>query len=87
MGAAGTLASWIDEAEREALRELQLLPWQFWRLTPGEWQLLRDGARRRTRRRWWQLAVVTTWLIAPWTTKVPKAESLLGWSTPYRDDD
>jgi len=62
------------------------MPWDFWRLSPWEWTLLRDGHQRRGRRRWWQLAVVATWLITPWSKKPPKAEQLLGWQQPYRED-
>jgi Phage tail assembly chaperone protein, TAC len=57
---------------------LALKPWEFWRLTPRELQLLLDGAELRDDRDWRQMAQLAVWLLAPWSKKKLKVDKLLG---------
>jgi Phage tail assembly chaperone protein, TAC len=43
-------------AEKFGLGELELLPWDFWRLTPREFRMTYEGFYRRDNRLWLKVA-------------------------------
>jgi hypothetical protein len=57
---------------------LQLLPREFWRLLPREFELLYAGYKRREDRAWEKVATLGLWVIAPWTKKQFTAAQLVG---------
>jgi hypothetical protein len=65
-------------AEPFGLGELALTPDQFWRLTPREFQLMRDGFFRREDRAWQKLGILGTWVLAPYSKQRHSPERLLG---------
>ena len=42
-----TFKEWCKKAEAQAYSSLQLKPWEFWRLTPGEYLLILKGFNER----------------------------------------
>lgn len=80
------MASWIDDLEEVAIRQLGLKPWELDRLTPRECQWLLEGERQRRRRVWWMVGTLGTWMMAPWSKRNLTPEKLLGWSEPFRDE-
>ena len=50
----------------------------FWRLTPREFGLLRDGFNRREDRAWEKVATLGLWILAPWSKQQHTVLSLLG---------
>lgn len=72
----------MNQAEPIALGDLRLKPWEFWRLTRHEFDLMVAGARRQQRFWWYLVASLAAWLLSPWRPKDKKplrAEDLLGW--------
>jgi hypothetical protein len=57
---------------------LQLKPWEFWRLTKGEFQLMLDGFYRREDRAWQRTGAIGLWVTSPHTKKTLSIEKLLG---------
>ena len=74
------MSEWIASQEALAYGELQLKPWEFWRLTPREFRLMLEGFRRRQDRRWGVAAWLALHIRAPYEKKNSKTtvETLLG---------
>lgn len=77
--------SWILKAERFAYNELELRPWEFWRLTPAEYNQLRDGFYRRRRARLeneahWICVLVNHFPMRGKQAKTLRIEQLIGYS-------
>ena len=78
---AWTFRRWLTWAEAFSLGELQLLPAQFWHLTPHEFRVLRDGFHRREDRAWEKIATLGLWILAPHTKQKLTVGKLLGRAT------
>ena len=70
--------TWLTWAEPFGLGELRLLPDQFWRLTPREFDLLHAGFFRREDRAWENVATLGLWILAPYSKKKLTVAQLLG---------
>jgi len=68
--------------------ELGLLPWDFWKLTPGELDDLAEGARQRSKEEWYRTAWLVSYLLKPHLKKGKKVtpESLLPKGFLNRED-
>lgn len=62
-----------------AYGDLGLHPWQFWRLTIAEFDLMVRGRRRASRFWWYLMASLASILLTPWSKRPPTAERILGW--------
>lgn len=65
-------------AEQIGLGELELLPREFWRLLPREFELMYLGFKRRNDRAWEKVGYLGLWIIAPYTKKQLTVAQLLG---------
>ena len=52
-------------AEKIGLGELELLPWEFWRLTPREFQMRYEGLLRREDRAWQKVGRLGVAILSP----------------------
>ena len=60
-----TFRDWLEWAEPIGLGDLQLLPWDFWRLTPGEFLLRLEGFLRLQNRAWERTGQLGIWTLEP----------------------
>jgi uncharacterized phage protein (TIGR02216 family) len=65
-------------AEQIGLGELQLKPWEFWKLTPREFDLMLDGFYRRQDRAWEMVGTLGQWVLAPHSKRKLTVPQLLG---------
>lgn len=77
--------AWILRAERFAYNELALKPWEFWDLTPAEFDNLRNGFYRRRRRMLedeatWITVLVNHYPMRGKNAKALRVEQLIGHS-------
>lgn len=77
--------SWILKAEQFAYSELELRPSEFWKLTPAEFNQLRDGYYRRRRARLeieahWICVLVNHFPMRGKNAKSLRVEQLIGYS-------
>jgi len=69
---------WLDWAEPLGLGELELKPWEFWRLTVREFDLLLEGFFRRQDRAWEMVGTLGLWVVSPYSKKKLTVLQLLG---------
>ena len=60
-----TFRNWLQWAIPLGLGELQLLPWDLWRLTPGEFLLRLEGFMRLENRDWERTGTLGLWILSP----------------------
>lgn len=65
-------------AEQIGLGELGLKPWEFWRLTPHEFDLMLEGFFRRQDRAWEMVGTLGLWVVSPHSKQKFTVLGLLG---------
>lgn len=83
--------SWILKAEPFAYDQLELTPAEFWSMTPLEYNHLREGYYRRTRRHLeesarWVCVLVNHFPMRGKNAKTLRVEQLIGYSHEQQRD-